>query len=112
MKKLAIVVAALSVAAVFTACGDDSSSSSGSGKVSCTTEEMGMKTCIEATGLTSKEKDECAEMGGKLGSGCASGEDLKCENVKYEGHTGAVYMYGIPAEMKVFMNCDDLNADK
>lgn len=107
MKKLAIVVAALSVAAVFTACGDDSSSSSGSGKVSCTTEVMGMKTCVEASGLSAAEKDECSEEGGKLGTSCASGEDLKCE-VTSEGHTATMYMYNIPAEMKEFMNCDEL----
>lgn len=107
MKKLAIVVAALSVAAVFTACGDDSSSSSGSGTLSCTVEIAGQKTCTEISFATAEQKSACTAQGGTIGSSCASGEDLKCEVNGGEVQT-TMYYYDLGAA-KDLINCDLFN---
>lgn len=129
MKKIALVFAAMGMAAMFTACGDDSSSTgSGSGSLLSCDMKMHMSyggimdvsthTCAEMDNTASnkanvdercvsqQEEDEgvVMEMTAKKGSGCPSGSVLKCTDE--DGVT--TYFYD-----KAFANksCDDLDDD-
>ena len=107
MKKIILALAACGMAAMFTACGDDSSSEAPK-VVSCNiqTQFLGMKmgTCVEAP-AGSVDPSECEADGEEgvtatLGNGCPSGSVLKCLQ---NGTT--MYMYG---EIFKGMTCDDL----
>lgn len=129
MKKFALTVVAMGLAAMFTACGSDSSSSNaGSGALlSCDMKmhmslgdvmEMNTHTCAEMENTASNKADvdeHCVsqqeeeegvvmEMTAKKGSGCPSGSVLKCTDE--DGVT--TYFYD-----KAFANksCDDLEDD-
>lgn len=117
MKKIALALAAMGLAAVFTACGDDSSSSGGK-IISCD-----MKTEFEFMG-ESLTSHSCAEISSNAdaadelekscvgapdfgitatkGSGCAGGEKKKCAS---PDGSGAVYFYDADAADS---SCDDL----
>lgn len=118
MKKIALALATLGMAAMFTACGDDSSSSGGK-VISCDVktemEFLGIKmsthTCGEAVSTSANVADlnegcvSVEEFGvtATKGDGCPSGEVKKCEG---DGVTS--YFYDDDAKG---MDCEKLMAN-
>ena len=119
MKKF-ILATMFAAAAIFTACGDDDSTSSSSGPVaSCDITASFVNdpvhACIETDDMQDAEKECKEEIKGNLpsllkntevafGSGCASGSKSKC---KYDMDGAHITVYLYDATLSA-MSCDQL----